>query len=83
MAKLREDRTTVAAPNDCWSMDWMYDQLYDGRRLWVLTILDNFSRISPALWVGYQAKASDVILTLNRAITAFGKPRSIRVDNGS
>lgn len=38
MAKLRDDRATANAPNDCWSMDWMYDQLFDGRRLWVLTL---------------------------------------------
>ena len=50
---------------------------------WVLTIVDNFSRVSPALWVGHQAKTSDVVSALNRAITMFGKPRSIRVDNGS
>jgi putative transposase len=44
MAKLRDDRAMAVAPNDCWSMDWMYDQLFDGRRLWVLTLVNNFSR---------------------------------------
>ena len=83
MAKLRDDRTTAIAPNDCWSIDWMYDQLFDGSRLWVLTLVDNFSRLCPALWVGHQAKTSDVVSTLNHAVAAFGKPQSIRVDNGS
>jgi putative transposase len=83
MAKLREDRSQAIAPNDSWSMDWMYDQLYDGTRLWVLTVLDNFSRVSPMLWVGHQAKACDVISALNKAVAFYGKPRSIRVDNGS
>jgi putative transposase len=32
--------------------------------------------------VGHQAKTADVMSTLNQAIAAFGKPRSIRVDNG-
>jgi putative transposase len=83
MAKLREDRVPAIAPNDCWSMDWMYDQLFDGRRLWVLTLVDNFSRVCPALWVGHQARTSDVVSMLNQAVAAFGQPRSIRVDNGS
>jgi putative transposase len=83
MAKLREDRSQAVASNDSWSMDWMYDQLYDGTRLWVLRVLDNFSRVSPALWVGHQAKACDVVLALNQAVAFYGKPRSIRVDNGS
>ena len=83
MAKLREYRVPAIAPNDCWSMDWMYDQLFDGRRLWVLTLVDNFSRVCPALWVGHQARTSDVVSMLNQAVAAFGQPRSIRVDNGS
>ena len=83
MAKLRDDRMTAASPNDCWSMDWMYDELFDGTRLWILTLIDNFSRVCPALWAGHQAKTSDVVSMLDQAIAAFGKPRSIRVDNGS
>ena len=65
MAKLRDDRAMAVAPNDCWSMDRMYDQLFDGRRLWVLTLVDNFSRVCPALWVGHQARTSDVVSMLN------------------
>lgn len=83
MAKLRDDRMAANVPNDSWSMDWMYDQLFDGTRLWILTLVDNFSRVCPALWVGHQAKTSDVVSMLDRAVAAFGKPRSIRVDNGS
>ena len=83
MAKLRDDRVTAVAPNDCWSMDWMYDQLFDGRQLWVLTLVDNFSRVCPALWAGHQAKTSDVVSALDCAVAVFGKPRRIRVDNGS
>jgi putative transposase len=29
-------------------MDWMYDELFDGRRLWVLTVVDTWSRVCPA-----------------------------------
>ena len=55
----------------------------DGRRIWALTIVDNFSRVSPAIWVGQQARATDVVDTLNRATAEFGCPGRIRVDNGS
>ena len=51
MAKLRADRQPVRAPHEFWSMDWMCDELLDGRRIWVLTIVDNFSCVSPAIWV--------------------------------
>src|SRR4029434_3932638 len=42
-AKLREDRAMASAPNDCWAMDFMVDQLFDGRKLRVLTIVDVYT----------------------------------------
>ena len=48
-AKLREDRSPAAAPNEVWAMDCMSDQLFDGRRIRILTIVDAFSRLSPAI----------------------------------
>ena len=30
-ARRREDRVVAAAANDCWSMDFLSDQLFDGR----------------------------------------------------
>jgi putative transposase len=47
--KLREDRVQVTAPNKCWSMDFLSGQPFDGRQIWVLEIVDNFTRLSPAL----------------------------------
>ena len=64
-------------------MDWMCDELFDGRRIWILTIVDNFSRVGPGISVSRQARVSDVVETLNRAISEFGCPDRIRVDNGS
>lgn len=34
----REDRPTATRKNECWSMDFVSDQLYDGRRIRVLTL---------------------------------------------
>jgi len=79
MAKLRDDRMAAVAPNDCWSMDWMYDQLFDGTRLWVLTLVDNFSRVCPALWAGQQAKTSDT----ESGIRNISRMRQLRSTRGS
>lgn len=62
---------------------WIYDQLFDGRRLWGLTKADSFSRFSPGVWVGFQAKVTGVIGALNAAVTEIGMSKRIRVDNGS
>jgi putative transposase len=48
-AKLREDRQPAVRPNEVWAMDFLHDQLATGRKIRVLTIVDTFSRFSPAL----------------------------------
>ena len=63
-AKLREDRQTARGPNDCWSMDLMADQTVEGHKLRVLTIVDNFSRVSPAIEVRRRYTGYDVVQTL-------------------
>lgn len=81
-AKLREDRCPATAPNQVWAMDFMSDQLFDGRRIRVLTIVDAFTRLSPAIDVRQSYRGSDVVATLERVRHLYGKPRTIRVDNG-
>jgi putative transposase len=38
--------------NQCWSMDFVADQLFNGQRFRALTIVDNFSRYCHAIRVG-------------------------------
>jgi putative transposase len=64
-------------------MDFMADQLYSGRSIRVLTIVDNFSRESLALKAGVRLTGDDVVQTLNGLIQTRGIPDSIRVDNGT
>ena len=81
-AKLREDRTPAAAPNQVWAMDWMHDQLFDGRRIRALTMVDAYSRICPALRVCRVANAAEVTAALDEAVRRYGVPGCIRVDQG-
>jgi transposase InsO family protein len=74
-AKLREDRVQATAPNECWSMDFLSDQLFDGRKIRVLAIIDNFTRLSPALDVRHSYKGSDVVDKLERIAADYGRPR--------
>jgi putative transposase len=83
MAKLRDDRSNATGPNQVWAMDWMHDELFDGRRLWVLTVVDTFSRVSPVMRVCRSATAIEVIAALDEARGNFGLPHTIRVDQGS
>jgi putative transposase len=81
-AKLREGRAAASGPNDVWAMDFVHDQLFDGRKIRVLTIIDTFTRLAPAIDVRASYKGSDVVATLERAIHDVGLPKTIRVDNG-
>lgn len=70
------------APNVTWSMDFMSDQLDDGRSFRTLNVLDDFNRQGLAIEVDVSLPALRVIRTLERVIEWRGVPLSIRVDNG-
>lgn len=70
------------APNEQWSMDFMSDRLYDGRRFRVLTLVDNMSRESPALVVDQSLTGARVVALLERLASGWGLPKVIQVDNG-
>ena len=72
MAKLREDRQVATEQNECWSMDFMHDQLFNGSKIRCLTVIDNFSRFCPAIGVPKNYKAHDVVETLERAVKTYG-----------
>ena len=59
-----------------------HDQLYDGRKVCILAIVDTFSRYCPALDVRAAYKGADVVATLEWACKRVGYPRTIRVNNG-
>jgi len=81
-AKLREGRTSALAPNEVWAMDFVHDQLFDGRKIRALTVIDTFTRLSPAIEVRQGWRGSDVATVLDRAAEQLGYPGTIRVDNG-
>jgi len=49
---VRSDRPIADGVNQIWSMDFMADNLADGRKIRLLTIVDNYSRECLALEVG-------------------------------
>ena len=70
------------APNEVWSMDFMADQLIDGRSFRTLNVLDDFNREGLAIEVAFSLPSERVVRCLNQIISWRGKPVAIRVDNG-
>ncbi len=80
----RLDRLEISNLNECWSMDFVLDQLFDGRRFRSLTIVDNFSRKCLAIQAGQSIKGSDVVNVMNVVKAQRNAlPKRIQVDNGS
>jgi putative transposase len=82
-AKLREGRVRATRANETWAMDFVHDQLATGRKLRVLTIVDTFSRFSPAVEARFNFRGADVVEVLDRLARTVGLPRAIRVDQGT
>jgi len=79
----RMDRPTVECPNACWSMDFISDSLFDGRRFRALTIVDNYSRECLAIEAGQSIKGQDVAEVMDQLVREQGVPDRIQCDNGS
>jgi putative transposase len=63
-------------------MDFTSDELLDGRRIRLLTIVDNFTRESLAIEVDSSLGGHRVVEVLQRLAQQHRLPKTIRVDNG-
>ncbi len=64
-------------------MDFVHDQLADGRKFRALTIVDQLSREALAIPVDYRLTSKQEVETLERLKHERGLPEIICVDNGS
>jgi len=69
--------------NDRWSLDFVSDQFTDGRRLRILTVVDDCTRECLALIADTSLSGLRVARELDRIVEVRGKPRMIVSDNGS
>lgn len=68
--------------NQHWSMDFVSDNLFSGRRFRVLTVVDDFSRECPGLEADHSLTGQRVTRVLDRIALTRGLPEVITVDNG-
>jgi putative transposase len=71
------------APNDRWSLDFVSDQLTDGRRFRILTVVDDCTRECLALVADTSLSGVRVTRELDRLMIERGKPKMVVSDNGS
>lgn len=81
---VRERPEPLSVPdtiNQVWSMDFMHDQLSDGRSFRLFNVLDDFNREGLGIEVDLSLPAVRVIRALEQIIEWRGKPQAIRCDN--
>ena len=83
MVVARRERYVPKRSNQAWSMDFVADQLADGRKLRALTVVDVFTREAPCIRVGQKLRGEDVVDACNRLVAKRGAPARVFVDNGS
>jgi putative transposase len=79
----RAERRPAVTRNDIRSMDFVTDQLADGRRFRALTVLDLFTRDWLAIDIGQGLGGRDVVVSLERLRFDRGVPQRIACDNGT
>lgn len=80
----RQERLLALNLHECWSMDFVSDQLFDGRKFRSLTIVDNYTRLCLDIYPDQGIKGEQVVMVLDRLKEECNAvPQKIKVDNGS
>jgi len=82
---VREKPDALMVPmaiNQSWSMDFMHDQLSDGRTFRLFNVIDDFNREGLGIEVDFSLPAERVCRALDQIVTWRGCPQQLRCDNG-
>lgn len=80
---LRVEPEKARSVNHIWTMDFVHDQLDDGRKIRMLTVIDKFSREALDIDVRYRQNSETVVDVMEKLKGQRGIPEIICVDNGS
>lgn len=69
--------------NHVWSYDFVQDRLCNGKKIRMLTVIDEYTRKCLKIKVGYKLKSDDVLEAIADLFLTEGLPEYIRSDNGS
>lgn len=73
---------SASGPNQVWAYDFVEDRTESGRKLRILTVIDEFTRQCVTVETEYRMNARYVAKTLLRMFAERGTPRYVRSDNG-
>lgn len=73
---------TALHPNHVWTYDFMEDRTANGRKIRILNVVDEFTRVCLACEVARRFDARAVIAVLEELFARNGMPEYLRSDNG-
>lgn len=77
-----EPLSVPAKANQCWSMDFMSDNLETGRKFRTFNVIDDYNRESLAIEIDTSLPTQRVLRVLDRIAAYRGYPKKLRQDNG-
>ena len=80
--RVKQPLTQPAGMNQCWSMDFMQDSLWNGRKYRLLNIMDDYNRELLTVEIDTSLPSARVVRALEWIAEDRGLPKAIRVDNG-
>ena len=81
-ARIKEPLQVPATPNAMWSIDFMADALWNGRRFRTFNVLDDFNREALRIEIDTSLPARRIVRALTELIEIRGRPAALRMDNG-
>jgi len=81
-ARVKQALMQPDRPNLVWSLDFMSDSLWDGKKFRILNVLDDYNREVLAIDTDTSIPALRVIRVLEQLKESRGLPEMIRTDNG-
>lgn len=78
----RQSMKVIPQANQTWSMDFMSDTLYSGRRFRTLNVMDEGVREALGIEIDTSLPAERVVRVLDQITSWRGYPKAIRCDNG-
>lgn len=82
-ARVKQELFQPNQLNQVWSIDFMHDTLWDGRKYRLLNVIDDFNRQVLSIEADTSLPSLRVIRTLERLEENYGLPMYMRVDNGT
>jgi putative transposase len=81
-ARIKAPLSVPTRPNEVWSVDFMSDALWSGRRFRTFNVIDDFNREALRIEVDTSLPAQRIVRALNELIELRGRPQKLRMDNG-